>query len=119
MAGLKRHMIELVKNPEEVMKGGEPEIERHWTPAFIPYGKVRQAMQMQLSMEDEEKSELETMELLTEFVAVEIYNNAFTVDDLYNRLHAPDALDVLQSQLLFVAQGDQTDATKKFLEKKR
>jgi hypothetical protein len=119
MAKLKRNSIELVKNVEEVINGGEAEIERFWTPPFIPFSKVRQALQMQADMEgEEEKSELDMMEMLAHFVAKEIYNNQFTVDDLYDRLHAPDALDALQSQLIFVTQGDQSSATKKFLEKK-
>ncbi len=118
MANLKRNMIELVKNVEEAQKGGEVELEKFWTPPFIPFSKVRQALQMQADM-DEDSTELETMEMLAQFVAQEIYNKQFTIDDLYERLHAPDALEALQSQLIFVAQGDQTDATKKFLEKKR
>ncbi|SFP81055.1 hypothetical protein SAMN05421839_1952, partial [Halolactibacillus halophilus] len=31
MANLKRNMLELVKNPEGVQKGDEPEIEKVWT----------------------------------------------------------------------------------------
>ncbi|MCA1021792.1 phage tail assembly chaperone G [Halobacillus litoralis] len=119
MANLKRNMIELVKNVEEVQKGGEVELEKFWTPAFLPFSKVRQALQLQADMsEDEDSSELEMMEMLANFVAKEIYNDQFSVDDLYDRLHAPDALDALQSQLVFVAQGDQSEETKKFLAKK-
>jgi hypothetical protein len=119
MANLKRNMIELVKNIEEVQKGGEVELEKYWTPPFIPFSKVRQALQMQKELDKEETTELESMELLTQFVVEEIYNKQFTIDDLYNRLHAPDGIAALTDQLMFVAQGDQTDATKKFLEKKR
>ncbi len=36
MANLKRNMIELVGNPEEVLNGGEVEIQRFWTPPFLP-----------------------------------------------------------------------------------
>src|SRR5690625_1850050 len=34
MANLKRNMMELIVNPEEVAEGGEPEIKKYWTPAF-------------------------------------------------------------------------------------
>ncbi|WP_078597113.1 phage tail assembly chaperone G [Evansella clarkii] len=119
MANLKRNMIELLKNPEEVANGGEPELQKYWTPPFIPFSKVRQALQLQADMtKDEEASELQMMEMLAEFVAKEIYDNQFTVEELYDRLHAPDALEALQNQLMFVAQGDQSDETKKFLAKK-
>lgn len=119
MANLKRNMIELVKNPKEVQQGGEVEMERFWTPPFLPFSKVRQALQMQAEMDgEEERNEMEVMEMLATFVAQDIYNGQFTVDELYERLHAPDALQALQSQLIFVAQGDQSDGTKKFLEKK-
>ncbi|WP_100373073.1 phage tail assembly chaperone G [Bacillus sp. FJAT-45037] len=117
MAQLKRNVIELVKNVEEVQKGGAVILEKYWTPLFIPFSKVRQALQLQADMaKDEDASELEMMEMLADFVAKEIYNNQFTIDDLYDRLHAPDALEALQAQLMFVAQGDQTNATKKYLE---
>ncbi|MFK3938944.1 phage tail assembly chaperone G [Alkalihalobacillus sp. NPDC078783] len=113
---LKRHMIELVKNVEEVQKGGEVVLERFWTPILIPFRKVQEALQMQVDIEKEETTELAAMDMMANFVAKDIYDNQFTVDDLYNRLHAPDALATLQAQLAFVAQGDQTNETKKFLE---
>jgi len=119
MANLKRNMIELIKNIDEVEKGGEPVMEKFWTPLFIPFSKVRDALQMQMEIENNKKlTELDTMDKLSEFVAKDIYNNQFTKEDLYTRLHAPDAVNALQSQLMFVAQGDQTDETKKFLAKK-
>lgn len=119
MANLKRNMIELVKNVEEVEKGGEVQLEKFWTPPFIPFSKVRDALQLQTEMDKEEgMTELDMMDKLSDFVAKDIYNNQFSKDDIYERLHAPDAVDALQSQLMFVARGDQTDQTKKFLEKK-
>lgn len=118
MANLKRNMIELVKNPEEVLNGGEPELERFWTPAFIPFSIVREAIGLQVETEEEGK-ELEIMDKLADFVANRIYNKQFTKDDIYNRLHAPNAIETLQEQILFVAQGHQTEETKNFLAKKR
>lgn len=119
MANLKRNMVELVANPEELVNGGEPELQKYWTPPFIPLSVVREAMQMQKEMEDDtEANELDLVDKMIEFVANRIYNGQFTVEDLYNRLHAPDAVKTIQDQILFITQGNQTDATKKFLEKK-
>ncbi|MFE5428168.1 phage tail assembly chaperone G [Peribacillus simplex] len=47
-----------------------------------------------------------------------MYNKQFTKEDLFNGLHAPDAIQTLQEQIIFVAQGRQNDETKKFLAKK-
>lgn len=118
MANLKRNMIELVKNPEEAAAGAEVEVDRYWTPPFIPFKKIRDAVQLQVELEKEEMSELEMIDRLADFVANDIYGGQFTKDDIFNRMHAPDAATELQDQVLFVAQGQQTDSTKKFLEKK-
>ncbi len=119
MANLKRNMIELVGNPEEVLNGGEVEIQRFWTPPFLPLTVVREAMELQKEIQGgEEEEELKLVDRMIEFIANRIYNKQFTVDDVYNKLHAPDAVQTLQEQVLFIVQGNQTDETKKFLAKK-
>jgi|SRR5690625_970712 len=118
MANLKRNMIELVKNPEEVRKGGEVELEKYWTPAFIPFSIVRDAIGLEAELESGEMSELDMMDKLADFVATNIYAGQFAKEDIYERLHAPDAVETLQEQVLFVARGQQSDSTKKFLERK-
>ncbi|WP_373863186.1 phage tail assembly chaperone G, partial [Halolactibacillus halophilus] len=50
--------------------------------------------------------------------ANEVFAGKITTDDIYNRLHAPGGQDVLKQQLIFVAQGQQSDETKNFLAKK-
>ena len=118
MANLKRNMIELIKNPEEVAQGAEVEIEKIWTPAFISLDVTYEAMDLMDKLEDdEEMSSKEVLDLLLDFVGNKIYNGQ--VDNLRKRLHAPDAIKTLQEQVLFIAQGQQSDATKSFLEKKR
>ncbi|UII58121.1 hypothetical protein LS684_21095 (plasmid) [Cytobacillus spongiae] len=120
MANLKRNMIELVKEVKE----GEIVTEKFLTPVFLPFSVVYEAIDM---MEEIEKSEEETknsnsekelINKLLDFVANKVYNKQFTKDDLFNGLHAPDAIQTLQEQIMFVAQGRQTDETKKFLAKK-
>ncbi|WP_350300594.1 phage tail assembly chaperone G [Peribacillus frigoritolerans] len=119
MANLKRNMIELVKEVKE----GEIVTEKHLTPIFIPFSVVYEAVDLTQEMEKSEKeknasSEKEMIDKLLEFVANKIYNKQFTKEDLFNGLHAPDAIQTLQEQIIFVAQGRQTDETKKFLAKK-
>lgn len=119
MSNLKRNMIELVKNPEDVLKGGEAEIEKVWTPAFIPLRVARDAIQLSIDLETNiELSEIDKFDKLADFVSNEIYGGKIKKDDIYNRMHAPGGKDVLYNQLYFVAQGQQSDETKKFLEKK-
>ncbi|CAK6472678.1 hypothetical protein BFRIG_01881 [Peribacillus frigoritolerans] len=119
MAKLKRNMIELVKEVKE----GEILTEKFLTPVFIPFSVVYEAIDLTEEMdksEDNKKSssEKEIIDKLLDFVANKIYNKEFTKEDLFNGLHAPDAIETLQRQIMFVAQGQQTDETKKFLAKK-
>lgn len=119
MSSLKRNMIELVKNPEAVNKGEEPEIEKVWTPPFLPLGVARDAMQLFIDLdEDLEMSESDKFDKMVDFVANEIYRGKITKDDLYNRLHAPDGKVTLQDQIYFAAEGKQSEITKNFLAKK-
>lgn len=125
MANLKRNMIELVT---AVVKGENEEEEKvetkkYLTPVFIPLSVVYEAMDMMDTMIKAENTtdvstEREMIDTMLDFVATKVYGNQFTKDDLINGLHAPDAIQTLQDQVIFVAQGQQTNETKKFLEKK-
>lgn len=115
MANLKRNMIELVKDVKE----GEVVTEKYLTPVFIPLSVVYEAIDLTAEMEEGGQSERELLGTLIDFVANKIYKGQFTKEELENGLHAPDAVQVLQEQILFIAQGQQTDATKEFLAKKR
>lgn len=123
MANLKRNMIELVKNPDEVLKGGEVEMEKFWTPPFLPMDVIYEAMDLMGKIEkmeeDENSNPRDILELLVDFTAKKAYGGQFKVEDLKKRLHAPDAVSTLQAQVMFIAQGQQTNETKNFLEKKR
>ncbi|MFD4928406.1 phage tail assembly chaperone G [Peribacillus butanolivorans] len=119
MANLKRNMIELVKEVKE----GEIETVKYLTPVFISFSVVYEAIDMTQEIEKSEESksagsEKELIDKLLDFVANKIYNKQFTKEDLFNGLHAPDAIQTLQEQIMFVAQGHQNDETKKFLAKK-
>jgi hypothetical protein len=115
MANLKRNMIELVKEVRE----GEIVTEKYLTPVFIPLSVVYQAIDLTSDMEKKENAnEKEMIDKLIDFVANDIYKGQFTKEELINGLHAPDAVQNLQEQILFIAQGHQTNETKKFLAKK-
>lgn len=115
MANLKRNMIELVKEVD----GDNVKTEKYLTPPFIPLSVVYEAMDLAEEMEKGEKSERDMIEILLDFVANRVYGKQFTKEELLNGLHAPDAIQTLQDQVLFVSQGQQTDETKNFLAKKK
>jgi len=112
MANLKRNKIELLKNVEEVEKGGNPEFETFWTPPFIPWRKIREALQLQMEIENGDANELELMDKMADFVATDIYGGRFTKDDLYDRLHCPDGTEELMRQVQFLANGEAAGTSK-------
>ncbi|MGD7021781.1 phage tail assembly chaperone G [Rossellomorea vietnamensis] len=115
MANLKRNMIELVKEVKE----GEIVTEKYLTPVFIPLSTVYQAIDLTNDIEKNTKlNEKELIEKLIDFVANNIYKGKFTKVELTNGLHAPDAVQTLYEQILFIARGQQSEETKKFLAKK-
>ena len=114
MANLKRNMIELVKEVKE----GEIVTEQYWTPVFLPMSVVYEAIDLMVEEEQSKSNEREMIDKLLDFVANKIYKGQFTKDELLNGLHAPDAIQVLQEQILFIAQGQQSDETKNYLAKK-
>lgn len=113
-------MIKLVKNPEEAMKGAEIEFETFWTTPFLPASVTYEAMDLADKMDDEEnqQSVRTIVDLLGTFVADKVYGGQFALEDLQNRFHGPDLINELRAQVYFVAQGQQSDETKNFLEKK-
>lgn len=117
MANLKRNTITLVK---EILDG-EVTTETYITPVFIPLDVIYEAMDLMEKLEDKEEniSERDMFDLLIDFITNKIYNGRFTVEELRKGLHAPQAINELKDQLAFIIQGQQTDETKKFLEKKR
>ncbi|PAD70887.1 hypothetical protein CHH83_01430 [Bacillus sp. 7586-K] len=115
MTNLKQNMIELVK--EE--KDGEIITEKYWTPAFIPLSVVYQAIDLSIEIKNASlENEKQTIDRMVDFVANDIYKGKFTKDELVNGLHAPDAVEILREQVFFILRGQQSDETKKYLEKK-
>ena len=114
MANLKRNLIELVTEVKE----DKVETKRYLTPVFIPLSIVYEAIDLIAELEKSEKtSERDQLDKLLDFVANRIYKDQFTRDDLEKGLHAPEAIQTLQNQILFVARGMQDPNTKKLLAK--
>src|SRR5699024_992449 len=123
MAHLKKNLLELVKNTEEVNKGGEVVIGRFWTPVHIRVEVMYEALDLSEEMANIESGKSknsfrDAMDLMMDFIGNKAYNGPFTKDDLLERLHAPDAINTLQEQIMFIAQGETSDSTKNFLANK-
>lgn len=123
---LKREKIELIKNPDEVNQGAEPEVERVWTVPFIPLRASREAANLLNEIvSDTESSDDEKLDKLIEFVVENAFGGKITKDDIYNRLPGPgfseqgNAQEVIENIILFMATGEQMDSTKKFLAEKK
>lgn len=114
-ATLKKNLIVLVKEVKE----GEILTETYYTPAFIPLSVVYQAIDLSKEMGKVTlDNEVEIINKMVDFVAKEIYKDQFTKEDLINGLHAPDAIQTLREQIIFITRGQQSDEVKKLLAKK-
>lgn len=118
MANLKRNMIELVKEVKE----GEIVTETYWTSPFLPMSVVYEANdisdELNKSDFDDAEEQKQIVEKLVKFIADRAYGKQFTAKQLKDGLHAPQAMNTLYEQLTFITLGQQSDETKKFLEKK-
>lgn len=123
MSDLKRNLIELITNPEEVAGGGEVETKKYWTPPFIPLKLLYQALDLVQEIDDfnsgkSKTKESKLIEKMGDFVANDIYQKQFTREQLENGLHAPDAVANLQEQITFISQGRFSKAAKEFQARK-
>lgn len=112
MANLKRNMVELVTEVVE----DEVKTQKFWSDPFIPMSVTYEALDLAEQME--KGKEREIIPKIAEFIASKVYGGKFTAEQFENGLHAPDAMKVIQEQIMFIAQGQQSDATRNFLENK-
>lgn len=99
----KLNFIELIK---DVNENGEVETKVYFTPKFIPFSKLLELTETLEAME--EKTEIEAMNEMFNVVA-DLYNNQFTVKELQDGLHAPEAVATLQEQISFISEGKITE----------
>lgn len=109
-------MIELVKEVKE----GEIITENYLTPVFLTSSFVYEATDFMQDVTENpnKKAEKQIIQELLDFVT-RVYKNQFTKEELENGLHAPDLVSTLYAQVVFIARGEQDDATKKFLRAKK
>lgn len=116
----KRNFIKLAQlddNGEvKLDTNGNPKVETFITPTHISFRKIYDASDLMDGGQDENKSSKEAMDEMLDMV-VDIYDKQFTKDDLLDRLHAPDAVEELQQQIGFIAEGQIDDERKKQLAK--
>ncbi|UXV34489.1 hypothetical protein MUA90_10720 [Staphylococcus sp. IVB6181] len=116
MTKLKRNYIQLVENPN----AEEIKMETYLTPHFIPLDVLYEATDIMVELEKVDSGEVEMSfgEQLDKLIdaVVKIYGKQFTKKDVKQRLHAPDAIETLQKQVEFIANGQQDEETKKFIQ---
>ncbi|WP_337227982.1 phage tail assembly chaperone G [Staphylococcus succinus] len=95
----KVNFIELIKGENE---NGELETEIFVTRKFIPFPELMELTKRLEALKD--KSEMEAMQEMFKIVA-DLYKGKFTVEELMNGLHAPEAVETLQEQIQFVSEG--------------
>ena len=114
----KRNFIKLIqidkKGNAVTDSEGNAKYDTFITPTHIPFRKIYDAADLMDESSNEENSAQENIDQMLDMV-VDIYNNQFTKDDLLDRLHAPDAIEELQQQIQFIAQGQMDDERKKEL----
>ncbi|AYW46783.1 phage tail assembly chaperone G [Tetragenococcus koreensis] len=113
----KRNFIKLVqvdkKGNAVTDTEGNAKYDTFITPTQIPFRKIYDAADL-MDTQEEAKSTKENMDEMLDMV-VDIYNKQFTKDDLLDRLHAPDAVEELQGQIEFIAQGQMDEERQKKL----
>lgn len=110
---MKRNFIKLVKE----IKDDKPIFDTFLTPTFIPFKKMYEAVDLMDELQNNDKlSDKQAFDMMFDMV-VDIYNKQFTKEQLMNGLHAPDAVQELQSQIAFIAEGHMDEQRKKELAK--
>ena len=122
---LKRNYIQLVTGTNEK---GEPTFETYLTPHFISLDVMYEAVDVMEELESIEEKNNKSKEPesagkiirkqvdIMMGVVVNIYGGQFDVKALKEGLHAPNMREELQSQIEFIAAGQQDNETKKFVE---
>ena len=114
----KRNFIKLIqidkKGNAVTDSEGNAKFDTYITPTQIPFRKIYDAADLMDGTSDENTSAQENIDQMLDMV-VDIYNNQLSKDDLLDRLHAPDAVEELQQQIQFIAQGQMDEERKKEL----
>ena len=97
----KQMSIELIT---DVKEDGEVVVTTYKTKGFIPFSKL---MKITKKLEGMDKlSEQEAMEETFKVICEDLYENQFTVEQLMDGLHAPDAAKVIEENISFLSTGE-------------
>lgn len=97
---MNKNFIKLVTGVKE---DGTLETKTYLTQGFIPFRLLYEATDIMGGLE--EKSEMEAMEVMLDFV-VRIYDGQFTKDELLDGLESGKAVEEIQKQIEFIASGE-------------
>ena len=113
---MKRNFIKLIKNPKEVLNGSEPLFNTYVSPAFVPYRKMYEAVEIldKKSNGNDDVSDIELTDIMIGFIC-DLYGDQFSKEELLDGLHAPEANEEIEAQINFFAKGAQSDEQKKEL----
>lgn len=117
MAAKKQTAIELVT---QVTDQGEIEAtQTYQTSPFIPFEITYKAMSLmeEASQTDESGKQFDKtiIDKFVDFIVVDMYGQRFTREDFLAGVHGPEFMNVLQEQVAFMANGYQSEGTKKLL----
>lgn len=115
MGNVKRNVIHLITGYDE--EKDKPKVKTYYTPPMLSGRLFRSSLEVAKEI-DESKDDFSNLDKLLNFVAVEVYNNQFTVEELEEGIQPYELIKELQEQVFFVSRGEQSEETKKFLEKK-
>lgn len=88
----------------DVKEDGELVTTTYKTKGFIPFSKL---MKITKKLEGMDKlSEQEAMEETFKVICEDLYENQFTVEQLMDGLHAPDAAKVIEENITFLSTGE-------------
>lgn len=115
MAKTKRNAIELNVGYDE--EKDKPVTKVYYTSPYLSGRLFRDALSISSELEDSE-DEMANLDKLLNFVASDIYSGQFTAEELEEGLPPYRIVQECQEQVFFVARGEQSESSKKLLEKK-
>ncbi|MEP9851544.1 hypothetical protein ABDK10_02485 [Staphylococcus aureus] len=109
----KLNFIELITGEKE---NGEFETKVYFTPKHLPFSELMNVFEKVEEIEKlDEESGFESIREMFKLVAEDIYKNQFTVKELMDGLHAPEAIPELRAQIEFISQGELSEENEKRL----
>lgn len=108
--------LELVTELDENREVKETAV--YVTPRFIPFDVTYEAIELMEEIQNAKSDfDKEVIDKMMNFIVHRLYEDRFTIQEFKKGVHGPDFFRILQEQISFVAEGYQSDATKKLVAK--